>query len=245
VESGDLDYRTRLLIRRGVEALRAKWDDQDFRAWFESLSRSQAFQCILHEQFEEVGFHHLNDAVVMATKPEHVRRFLEEVDGLLHEKLRIVVGGSISVILRGMLTRQTTDVDIVNEVPVEIRKHHAELNKLAQRFGLELGHFQSHYIPAGWEDRISYWSEFRYLSVYLIDPYDFYVGKLFSRRDKDLDDLRSLVDQLDKRRVTERLARMGGLLNIPDERSKAEQNWRVLYGEPLPAPPASDQEPKS
>jgi len=199
----------------------------------------------MSEKFDEEGFPYLRYGVVVSTKPETVRQFLAEVDALLLDPLRIVIGGAISMILAGYLARQTHDIDVVNEVPVEIRKHHAKLHEIAKRYRLELGHFQSHYLPSGWENRIHWWSDFRHLRVYLIDPYDFFVAKLVSVRDKDRDDLRAMVSRLDKSKIVERLSWAAGHLSAQRLRDMAEKNWYILFGEALPAPPANDQEHKS
>ena len=243
--SGDLDYRTRLLIRRSVESIREHWPHDRSERWMDSGPGREALRRIMSEKFDEEGFPYLRYGVVVSTRPETVRQFLAEVDALLLDPLRLVIGGAISMILAGYLSRQTHDIDVVNEVPMEIRKHHAKLHEIAKRYRLELGHFQSHYLPAGWESRIHWWSDFRHLRVYLIDPYDFFVGKLVSVRDKDRDDLRAMVGRLDKSKIIERLPWASGQLSAQRLREMAEKNWYILFGEPLPAPPATDQEHKS
>jgi hypothetical protein len=61
------------------------------------------------------------------------------------------------------------------------------------------------------------------------------VGKLFSARTKDRDDLRMLTRQLDKSRIEQRLRDSGSaLVSEAGLKSNASKNWYVLYGEPLP-----------
>ncbi len=78
------------------------------------------------------------------------------------------------------------------------------MNGLVERYGLRLAHFQSHYLPDGWQRRVESFGVFGELAVFLVDPVDIAVGKLFSRRDKDLDDVRMLkrVLELARRRST-------------------------------------------
>jgi hypothetical protein len=63
-----------------------------------------------------------------------------------------------------------------------------------------------------------------------------FLSKLYSARTKDRDDLRLLVPQLDKETVVRKLKETTqSMLVAPGLRAKAEQNWIILYGEPLPA----------
>ncbi len=68
------------------------------------------------------------------------------------------------------------------------------LKELDDRYGLQLTHFQSHYLPTGWKSNVSnYLATFGSLQVFTIDLYDMFLTKLFSIRSKDKDDLRALV----------------------------------------------------
>lgn len=70
----------------------------------------------------------------------------------------------------------------------------------------------------------------------LVDPYDIFLSKLFSARTKDRDDLRMLAPQLDKETIVRRLRdTTQDLRTAPSLCEKAEQNWYIIYGEPLPA----------
>lgn len=139
------------------------------------------------------------------------------------------------MILPGLLARRTEDIDIVNEVPAELRSEVHLLETLAQRYGLILTHFQSHYLPQGWLQRVHSQESFGQLQVFLIDPYDIFLSKLFSARLKDRDDLRVLARQLDKSIIIRRFHDTAqALLATPGLHEKAEQNWYVLYGEVLP-----------
>jgi hypothetical protein len=140
-----------------------------------------------------------------------------------------------------MLIRATDDVDVVDEVPPGIRGEHALLDELLHRYGLRLAHFQSHYLPAGWQSRAGSLGRFGEIQAHLLDPHDVFLSKLFSQRTKDLDDLRYLAPQLDKARVVRQLRETTqALQSEPKLRAAAERNWYVLHGEPLPAPPAQN-----
>ena len=69
----------------------------------------------------------------------------------------------------------------------------------------------------------------------LVDPYDVFVGKLFSVRAKDRDDLRMLKRRLDKETIVQRLLETAGKLRSDLRLAKAaEDNWFVVFGERLP-----------
>jgi hypothetical protein len=72
------------------------------------------------------------------------------------------------------------------------------------------------------------------LSVYLVDPYDLFVGKLCSRREKNRDDLRMLSGALEKSKIVARLSDAVNLLSDAALIKAAEHNWYIVYGEPLP-----------
>jgi hypothetical protein len=68
-----------------------------------------------------------------------------------------------------------------------------------------------------------------------VDSYDIAVSKLTSNREKDRDDLRVIMRELDKNVLESRLRTAGGaLLAEPALRQNAEANWYVVYGESLP-----------
>src|SRR5262249_28212190 len=133
------------------------------------------------------------------------QQFLRELGSRLRHRVRLAVGGSIALILPGYLERATEDIDVVDEVPAEIRSQHALLDELQKRYGLLLAHFQSHYLPSGWQNRLHYQDTYGDLQVYLVDVYDVFLSKLFSIRSKDLDDMRLLLPQLDKGTLAQRL----------------------------------------
>ena len=106
---------------------------------------------------------------------------------------------------------------------------------LAARYGLNLTHFQRHYLPSGWEHRLHYHDTYGELQVYLVDVYDVFLSKLFSQRDKDRADLRLLLPSLERETIVRRLREhCAGLLAEERLRQAAEHNWYILTGETLP-----------
>jgi hypothetical protein len=172
---------------------------------------------------------------VETIRPEQVKQFFRELAQHVQHPVHLAVGGAIALILPGLLSRRTEDIDVVTEVPSELRSQHQLLAQLAVRYGLELTHFQSHDLPQGWQQRLHSQEPFGQLQVSLIDAYDIFLSKLFSSRIKDRDDLRLLAPQLDKAIIMRRLHdTTHDLLAAPGLRAKAEQNWYIIYGESLP-----------
>jgi len=235
-EEESLDFRTRLLIRDSVEALRGYWGERRFRDWVEGCPARDKIEAIRREDLGKPGFPFLRDQVMEPTRPETIRQFFEELGSRLHKTVRVNVGGSGALILTGYLSRQTQDLDVVDELPEEIRSLHKALHSLMQRYRLQMAHFQSHYLPAGWEQRVHSLEPFGRLRVFLVDVLDVFLSKLFSAREKDRDDLRALAPQLDKDTIVRRLKETtAAWQGEPYLFQRAQENWQILYGEALPS----------
>jgi hypothetical protein len=72
------------------------------------------------------------------------------------------------------------------------------------------------------------------IEVWLVDPVDIFVGKVFSRRLKDRDDLRALSKRLSKDSILTRLPAAASLAVDAKLTEAARKNWYVVYGEGLP-----------
>jgi len=170
------------------------------------------------------------------TPPKAIQSLLSELGAKIRQPLRLIVGGSAALILPGYLSRQTEVIDVVDEVPREVREQHKLLDDFKQRYGLLLTHFGSHYLPTGWENRLHFFDEFSDLRIYLVDVADIFVGKLFSKRTKDSDDLRMLAPQLDKAALAERLkSSTTALQKDPNLLALAQKSWYIVFGEALPS----------
>jgi hypothetical protein len=232
------DFRTRLLLRESLGALEQRWGADRVRSSLAPEVRNEAVRICGAQELVDAprGFPSLESRMADPTEPRTILQFLGELGDRLQSPARLDVGGSSALILAGLLSRATDDVDAVNEVPASIRVQHELLAELANRYGLSLAHFQSHYLPAGWENRLRSLGRFGKLDVFLVDPLDIFVGKLFSKRTKDLDDLRTLQDSFAQDEIAQRL-RSGGVALLADPllRPDAQRNWNILYGQPLPS----------
>jgi hypothetical protein len=233
----ELDVRTRLLMRDSLTALRGRWGEQRTGEWLRVNELGPRIERIVQSvpADETRGFPTLSRRIVDAIRPETVFDFLGELGQHVTQPSQLVIGGSIALMLDGYLARSTEDVDVVDELPPEVRSQHALIDELERRFGLRLAHFQSHYLPDGWDARVRSVGVFGVLAVQAVDRYDVVLSKLFSNRTKDRDDLRTVRPKLDRPTLDSRLRETCTSL-LADERLRkaAEQNWSLLFREPLP-----------
>jgi hypothetical protein len=225
-----LDYRSRLLVRDGLTALRSHWGDEQFERWLGiHPAAARAHDDPAASEQDDDGFPSLKRRIVDATRPETIRQFLCELAERVARPTRLVIGGSTSLILGGDV------VDVVDEVPAELREPHDMIENLTKRYGLRLAHFQLHYLPTGWEGRVRSIGVFGQLQVFVADPCDVLVGKLFSRRERDLDDLRVALPKLERETLRRWLSQTtAGFRAEPKLLDAAQRNWRILFGEDLP-----------
>jgi hypothetical protein len=231
----DLDYRTRLLIRDSLDALQDYWGCDRFQHWFAQVSNSSRLKAIYEEEYDKVGFPSLRKRLMDKTTPELIRQFLEHVGRVIRHETRVFIAGSGALILPGYLSRHTDDIDLIDEVPKEIRENHQVVQELQDDYGLHLGHVQSHYFPSGWINRVHSLGSFGRLQVFLVDVYDVFLSKLFSARIKDMGDMRELVPQLDKATLILNFKETcEPFLAVDRFRQIAQDNWQILFGEALP-----------
>jgi hypothetical protein len=235
VAATPLDYRTRLLIRDSLDALKHHWGAERLTRWLAGCPARQRLESIWGEDFERPGFTLIGRRLMEKTHPDAIRNLLAELGNRIRHSVRLEVGGSAALILPGHISRHTEDIDVVDEVPQELRSQYALLDEFKQRYGLLITQFGSHYLPTGWKNRLYFFGDFGALHVYLVDVYDIFVGKLFSKRTKDLDDLRMLAPQLDKAAIEQRLkGSTAALQNDPNLLSLAQNNWSIVFGEAFP-----------
>src|SRR5262249_15572302 len=118
---GILDFRTRLLIRDSLDALQRHWGQERLAAWLEGCPVGERIRSIWHEELGAPGFPFLREQLMEPTRPETIRAFLRELGLQVHQPVRFPIGGSGALILAGYLSRRTQDLDVVDEVPREIR----------------------------------------------------------------------------------------------------------------------------
>ncbi|MBI3927806.1 MAG: hypothetical protein HY319_19855 [Armatimonadetes bacterium] len=237
----DPEPRTRMLIHDATMGLRRYWGASRYRDWLARAVHRDRIQECASASFDKVGFPSLANRIRMITRKDTILRFLRKLGSELREPVRIVIGGSGALILNDLLHRHTEDIDLVDEVPAPLRALRPTLSELKQTFDLQLAHFQSHYLPAGWEPRTRSLGDFGRLEVHLVEPLDIAAGKLLSRREKDLRDLHALTAHFPAEQLRRRLEDSPSHLADPLLARNLDRNWFVLFGEtfsggPVPSP---------
>src|SRR5262249_24155281 len=116
----DLDYRSRLLIRDSVKALRHHWGDERVESGLNAVPVGEQIATICRGPWEcDRGFSSLMERVVDVLTPETIQEYFRKLSQHVRLPLRIAVGGSVALIVPGLLSRPTEDIDVVDEVPKE------------------------------------------------------------------------------------------------------------------------------
>lgn len=179
-------------------------------------------------------FPSLKRRIGLVTTAEKILEFLRKISLRLPTETRVVIGGGSALILDHLVQKITEDVDLVDEIPATLRGMREELESAQQAYGLHLAHFQSHYLPDGWEKRLISLPPMRKLHAYRVHSLDVFIGKLFSNRAKDARDLAALKPQFEPQVVLQHLRSNGRKLYADATlRSYLLDNWYVLYGEDL------------
>jgi hypothetical protein len=242
LEQPELDWRTLQLVKEGWQALEhfadrssLKLDEYLLRQKANEIKKTiQVRTAAAAESHRDVKFPSLKERLMPHLSPSILRQFLRELGTAIAKPAAITIGGAASLILRGMLSRATEDVGVVDEVPVEIREERQLLQGLSARYGLRITHFQGYYLPRGWESRTSDFGTFGKIHVNLVDPHDIIAGKVSSSRPKDLDDFRLLSLCLDKEQLKQRVIQgISPHWSNDKDRQQAIQNWYIVYGENL------------
>jgi hypothetical protein len=225
------DPRTSLLIRDGLRALESRWGAGPFRARMRLMRAPDSL--LSHLQNPDTrGFPSLMERTVDVTDPEAVLQMLRDLGRQVRRPARLVIGGSVALILDALIIHATADVDVVDELPDVIRNDHDLLHRIAERHKLQLTHFQSHYLPDGWERRLKSLGRFGQVEVWLVDSIDMLVCKLFSRRSKDYVHLAEAWKLIDHDAFRDRLRRStGGFRRDETSHAAGKHNWYVLTGE--------------
>ncbi|HVS37713.1 MAG TPA: DUF6036 family nucleotidyltransferase, partial [Gemmataceae bacterium] len=231
----DADFRTRLLIRDAVRALRSFWGKTRFGRWLADSPARLAIGAILAEDLGPTGFPAIRRRLVVNDAAVRVGQVFDLLGRNIPNRVEASIAGSIPTLIKGLTSRPTADINFVDEAPAEIRKQRALLRKIRDEYGLAIGHVQSHYLPTGWRDRRRLLGDYGGLRVYLVDEYDIFVSKLLSKKAKHQEDLRILAGVLNKETARRRLFTSGtAFLDDPLQRPQIEESrverWRGGVG---------------
>ncbi len=186
------------------------------------------------ESTANTGFPSLAQRLGSHMKKTTIEQYLRELGTQISEPIQLIIGGSSALILLELLGRATEDIDVVDEVPKSLRELHSWRSDAQRRYGLYLAHFQSHYLPQGWQARCRSLGSFGKLVVSTVNPVDIFVGKLFSKRSKDLDDLRALAPRLERAEIDQMILEARGLRDDQERLDVAQRNYYIVFGEEFP-----------
>jgi hypothetical protein len=240
--SADPDFRTRLLVRDSAVALRAYWGEHRFAQWLEASALGPRIRSILEEDLGETGFHAIRRRLVDSIDSTQFGQVFELLGRGIHGRVEIHIAGSVPTLIEGLTARPTEVIELVDEVPAEIRRQRDVLIKIETEFGLRLGQVPSNNLPIRWQDRLRKFGEFGGLSVDLVDVYDLFVSMLPSHERTHQSDLGVLALELDNDIARHRLLTDGrAFLDDPKLRPQIEENWRFIFQEPLFPEPETEQ----
>ncbi len=240
VAEPDLDWRTLQLVKEGWDALEESIEPGLLNDYLLARTSSQIAEAVRARSEDarnghcDVKFPSLKERLMPDLSPTTIRQFLRELGSAIVHPATITIGGAASPILRRLLSRATDTVDVVDEVPAEIRAEREILQELSVRYGLHMTHIQSHYLPRDWESRTTDFGTFGKIQVRLVDALDIIAGKVYSARPKDLDDFRALSLNLNKQELRQRVLQgSSSLISSDQNRRQAVKNWYIVYGDDL------------
>ena len=193
------DFRTRLLVRDATRAILSYWGARKCSQWLSGSPVGTRIRAILKEDLGETGFPSIGRRLVASIDADQVHQIFDLIGRAVHGPVEVYIAGSIPTLIKGLTARPTGDIDFVDELPAEVRRQPSLLRKIETEFGLTLGHVQSHYLPARWQDRRQWFGDYGTLRVYFLDEYDIFVSKLSSKKKKHQDDLRVLASKTGQR----------------------------------------------
>src|SRR5438128_2178465 len=82
----DPDFRTRLLTRDGLRALRRFWGQKPFRHWLAQSSAGKKMQTILREKLGKPGFHSIGRRLVASVHLRDLQQVLQLLGERIHKR---------------------------------------------------------------------------------------------------------------------------------------------------------------
>jgi hypothetical protein len=137
-----------------------------------------------------------------AKPPSPWAEFLEELDALLPEPVKVhCIGGFVVSLFYG-LPRPTVDIDYFSVLPAhsvnDLQARAGPGSALAMKHKVRLQHFSANSLPEDYETRLveMFPGRFKNLQLYAPDPYDLILSKLERNSTKDRDDVAYLASSL-------------------------------------------------
>ena len=131
--------------------------------------------------------------------PSPWKDFLEEVDGLLPDRVELHCIGGFAVVAAYGLPRSTNDLDYFSLVPCHLETKLQEIagegSVLARKHKVHVHHAAVASLPENYEERLTklFPRRFKNLHLLVLDPYDIVLSKLSRNLEKDREDVAYLV----------------------------------------------------
>jgi hypothetical protein len=131
--------------------------------------------------------------------PNPWRSFLGEIDGLAGRKMELHCIGGFAVSLHYGLHRPTGDIDIVEARPADAKPWLTQTagvgSALHKKHRIYVQVVTAATIPDNYESRLTevFTREFRWLRLFVPDPYDLALSKLARNLDIDMEDVKHLA----------------------------------------------------
>lgn len=127
-----------------------------------------------------------------------LQRALALLGKLCREETRIILAGSVSLMLQGIMHRVTNDGDVLESHPDfgqlrEILRQVAAAEGIPDHWRNDSARTYAEVLPPDYQSRLRYIGPFGRLSVGLVSRQDMIVMKFFAGRPKDIGDLQAIA----------------------------------------------------
>jgi hypothetical protein len=122
-----LDWRTLQLVKEGWKALEESIEPGLFNDHLlerTSIQIAEEIRARMDDAWNShsyVKFPSLKERLMPHLSPATIRQFLRELGSGIAHPTTITMRGAASLVLRGLLSRATEDVDVVDEIPAQMR----------------------------------------------------------------------------------------------------------------------------
>jgi hypothetical protein len=171
--------------------------------------------------------------------PSPWKEFLEELDSLLTEPIKLDCIGGFAVVAAYRLARSTNDLDYFSIEPhdfaVELETIAGQESTLARKHKLHLQRAGVASLPEGYDERLTelYRGRFKKLRLFVPDPYDLVLSKLTRNADRDREDVRHLAEtcSLDSNLLRDRYQNemRSTVIGDPDYHDATLEFWIEAY----------------
>jgi Nucleotidyltransferase of unknown function (DUF6036) len=131
------------------------------------------------------------------------KEFLEELDGLLNESIKLHCIGGFAIVAAYGLPRSTNDLDYFSLEPYnrvrELQEIAGEGSPLARRHKVHVHHAAVATVPENYHTRMTelFPARFDNLGLFVLDPYDIILSKLSRNLERDRQDVHYLAKTKD------------------------------------------------